>query len=245
LVGDTRLAEVGDSSRPIRNGLSVDVEEYFRAEAISRHLGRQNWDSLESRVIRNTHSVLELLAEHNVKTTFFVLGWVASCFPELVRNIGSLDHEIGCHSYWHRLIDTLSPEEFRTDTRQAKEAIEDAGGMKVIGYRAPTFSITKRSLWALEILSELGFRYDSSIFPTRHASLPLSPGSGLTGCRFERFASASLGTRCIFTRLRRSRDSWLRLVLPSNVWIDSEQSTVSSPFLTATVSPRGDGGGSK
>ncbi len=155
-------------SVPTKNGLSVDVEDYFHAEAVTGQLGRHEWDSMESRVVGNTHRVLDLFSEHQVKATFFVLGWVASRFPRLVREIRSFGHEIACHSYWHRPIYQLSPEEFVEDTRQAKEAVEDAAGTKVLGYRAPSFSITRRSLWALEILCELGFRYDSSIFPVRH-----------------------------------------------------------------------------
>jgi polysaccharide deacetylase family protein (PEP-CTERM system associated) len=108
------------------------------------------------------------LDEHRVRATFFVLGWVAERRPDLVKTIVSRGHEVGCHSYWHRLIYTLSPEEFRDDTRIAKDRIEQAGGVAVMGYRAPTYSITHRSLWALEELAAAGFRYDSSIFPIRH-----------------------------------------------------------------------------
>jgi polysaccharide deacetylase family protein (PEP-CTERM system associated) len=152
----------------IRNGLSIDVEDYFHAEAITGHMGRNHWDTEESRVVKNTHRVLDLLSEYNVCGTFFVLGWVAERFPQLVREIHSRGHEIGCHSYWHRLVYELTDDEFREDTCRAKDALESAVGVRVIGYRAPSFSITKRSQWALEILSELGFRYDSSIFPIRH-----------------------------------------------------------------------------
>jgi len=152
----------------IKNGLSVDVEDYFHAEAIAAHIGRNVWSTMQSRVVQNTYRVLDLLSERNVRATFFVLGWVADHFPYLVREIHSRGHEIGCHSYWHRLIYELTSEEFREDTRRAKDAIESAAGMKVIGYRAPSFSVTKRSQWALEVLWELGFQYDSSIFPIRH-----------------------------------------------------------------------------
>lgn len=152
----------------IKNGLSVDVEDYFHAEAISTHFGISSWEKMESRVVENTHRVLELLEEHNARATFFVLGWVAERFPDLVRQIHARGHEIGCHSYWHRLIYSLTPDEFREDTRRAKDTIESSTGVKVIGYRAPSFSVTKGSLWALRILSELGFEYDSSIFPIRH-----------------------------------------------------------------------------
>jgi len=152
----------------IKNGLSIDVEDYFHAEAIAAHLGRSKWEVMESRVVENTHRVLGLLGEHNARATFFVLGWVAERFPKLLREIQAAGHEIGCHSYWHRLIYRLTPDEFREDTRWAKDAIESSTGIKVVGYRAPSFSVTKRSLWALEILAELGFQYDSSIFPIRH-----------------------------------------------------------------------------
>jgi polysaccharide deacetylase family protein (PEP-CTERM system associated) len=157
-----------DIKMQIANGLSVDVEDYFHAEAITGQIGRHNWDTMPSRVVENTNRVLDLLGEHDVRATFFVLGWVAEHFPHLVREIHSRGHEIACHSYWHRLIYELTSEEFREDTYRAKDVIESAVGIQIIGYRAPSFSVTKRSLWALEILGELGFQYDSSIFPIRH-----------------------------------------------------------------------------
>lgn len=152
----------------IRNGISVDVEDYFHAESIARQIGRNAWDNMQSRVVPNTHRVLDLLNAHGVRATFFVLGWVAERFPQLIREIHSQGHEIGCHSFWHRLIYALTPEEFREDTLRAKYTIESAIGAKVIGYRAPSFSVTKHSSWALQILSELGFKYDSSVFPIHH-----------------------------------------------------------------------------
>ena len=114
----------------------------------------------------STHHVLELFARSGVRGTFFVLGWVAERYPDLVREIHRAGHELACHSYWHRLVYQLTPEEFREDTLRAKQAIENAAGTPVFGYRAPTFSVVERSFWALEILKELGFRYDSSIFPS-------------------------------------------------------------------------------
>jgi polysaccharide deacetylase family protein (PEP-CTERM system associated) len=169
----------------IKNGLSVDVEDYFHAEAIAAHFGRGEWETMESRVVENTHRVLDLFGEHSARATFFVLGWVAERFPELVREIHARGHEIGCHSYWHRLIYRLTLDEFREDTRRAKDVIESSIGVKVIGYRAPTFSVTKSSLWALRILSELGFEYDSSIFPTRHDFYGI-PGHPRFLCRYEK-----------------------------------------------------------
>lgn len=150
------------------NGLSVDVEDYFHAEALAGVVSRDDWDRLESRVVGNTRRVLELLDRYGARATFFVLGWVADRFGFLLREIRGAGHELACHSYWHRLIYRLSPEEFRRDTLRAKHAIEEASGQRITGYRAPTFSITRRSLWALEILAELGFEYDSSIFPIHH-----------------------------------------------------------------------------
>jgi polysaccharide deacetylase family protein (PEP-CTERM system associated) len=148
--------------------VSVDVEDYFHAESFSEVVDRANWDSHSSRVEANTRRLLELLAELDIHGTFFILGWVADRFPGLVREIAACGHELGCHSYWHRLIYKLDPTEFREDTHRAKSVIEDISGQAVYGYRAPTYSVIDRSVWALEILTELGFSYDSSIFPIRH-----------------------------------------------------------------------------
>ncbi len=170
--------------RTIKNGLSVDVEDYFHPEAVAAYTGRQGWDAMESRVVANTQRVLDLLCEHKTHATFFVLGWVAERFPKLVREIYGRGHEIGCHSYWHRLVYTLTPGEFREDTCRAKDAIESATGEKVQGYRAPSFSVTRNSLWALEILAELGFTYDSSIFPVHHDLYGI-PSHPRFSCRYE------------------------------------------------------------
>jgi polysaccharide deacetylase family protein (PEP-CTERM system associated) len=123
---------------------------------------------MESRVEQNTHKVLELLEEFRLRATFFVLGWVAERHPGLVQAIQAAGHELGCHSYAHRLVYELTADEFRGDTQRALCTIEDIAAVRVRAYRAPSFSITARSLWALEILVELGFTVDSSIFPTRN-----------------------------------------------------------------------------
>jgi polysaccharide deacetylase family protein (PEP-CTERM system associated) len=151
-----------------RNIISVDVEDYFHVEAFSDIVARDQWGSYESRVEANTRRILRLFSESGVKGTFFILGWVAERYPKLVREIVDAGHEPGCHSYWHRLIYKLTPDEFREDTLRAKNAIEQAAGQPVYGYRAPSFSVTARSAWALDVLSELGFRYDSSVFPVKH-----------------------------------------------------------------------------
>jgi len=155
-------------SRTWKNVISVDVEDYFHAESFSDVVERSRWDSYESRVEGNTRRLLALFAELNVEATFFILGWVAERFPSLVREIAAGGHELACHSYWHRLIYKLDPKEFREDTYRAKQVIEQIAGVPIYGYRAPTYSIVTSSLWATDILAELGFTYDSSIFPIHH-----------------------------------------------------------------------------
>jgi polysaccharide deacetylase family protein (PEP-CTERM system associated) len=157
--------------------LSVDVEDYFQVEAFSDQVRREDWPNMPRRVVPNTQRVLELLARHGQHGTFFVIGWIAEQHPELVREIQAAGHEVACHSFLHRLVYDLRPEEFREDTRRAKAVLEDAAGVAVVGYRAPCYSITRKSLWALEILAEEGFQYDSSIQPIRHdiAGIPDYP----------------------------------------------------------------------
>jgi len=148
--------------------LSVDVEEYFQVEAFRGVVDRKDWDSFPVRVTDNVSRILDLFDSYGVKATFFFLGWVAARFPQLIRETARRGHEVGCHSFWHRTVFSLDPAEFRNDTRRAKEVIEQAAGCKVIGYRAPSWSVTSQSLWALDILAEEGFSYDSSIFPIHH-----------------------------------------------------------------------------
>jgi polysaccharide deacetylase family protein (PEP-CTERM system associated) len=150
------------------NSITVDVEDYFQTEAMASAIPKDQWDRMPSRVVRNTERIFELLASRGIRGTFFFLGWVAERFPDLVRQAARLGHELGCHSYWHRLVYRLNPEEFREDTKRAKSAIEDAAGIPVLGYRAPSFSMVKDTEWAQEILVELGFRYDSSVCPVHH-----------------------------------------------------------------------------
>jgi polysaccharide deacetylase family protein (PEP-CTERM system associated) len=151
-----------------RNIASVDVEDYFQVEAFADIVQSSQWDTYPSRVVENTRRVLDLFDECGVKGTFFILGWVAERNPDLVKEIVRRGHEPACHSYWHRVIYRLTPQEFREDTQRAKDVIEQIAGEKIHGYRAPNFSITARSAWAPEILAELGFTYDSSVFPVHH-----------------------------------------------------------------------------
>jgi polysaccharide deacetylase family protein (PEP-CTERM system associated) len=161
------IPDVGTESRP-RYVLSVDVEDYFQVEAFSTQIQRADWHGMPSRVVANTERVLDLLAEFGQVATFFVVGWVAERYPELVRRIYAAGHEIACHSYWHKLVYTLKEPEFREDTRVSKAVLESAVGKAIYGYRAPSYSVTAKSMWALDVLAELGFTYDSSIFPIVH-----------------------------------------------------------------------------
>jgi polysaccharide deacetylase family protein (PEP-CTERM system associated) len=150
------------------NAMTVDVEDYFQVSVMETVAPRERWDSHESRVTESTRAVLDLLGEANVTATFFILGWVAERHPQLVRRIADAGHEIASHSYWHRLVYSMTPVTFREDLRRAKDVIESAAGCAVRGFRAPSYSIVTRSLWALDVLIEEGYTYDASIFPIRH-----------------------------------------------------------------------------
>jgi polysaccharide deacetylase family protein (PEP-CTERM system associated) len=151
-----------------RNALSVDLEEYFQVSNFEPIIHRSGWDALPSRVRSATERLLDLFERTGSRATFFVLGWVAERHPELLRAIAGRGHEVACHGYGHELVYEQGPERFRDDLRRARAVIEAAVGERLRGYRAPSFSITRRSLWALRILAEEGFGYDSSIFPIRH-----------------------------------------------------------------------------
>ena len=156
--------------------LSFDIEEHYQVLAFDCPARRRHWDRLESRVEQNTHKLLELLAAYEVKATMFVVGWVAERHPSLIRQIVQEGHELASHGYAHELITVQSPKQFREDIRRSKCLLEDLSGKSVIGYRAPTFSITGETQWALPILVEEGYAYDSSIFPIIHDSYGL-PGA--------------------------------------------------------------------
>ena len=147
------------------NALTVDVEDYYHVSAFESVVGFDNWESQESRVKDNVDKVLEIFARQEIHATFFVLGWVGEHFPDVVRVIHKGGHEIATHGYAHRLIYSQTPEGFKSDVKRSLDVIQDIIGEKVIGYRAPSFSITKKSLWAIEILESCGLKYDSSICP--------------------------------------------------------------------------------
>jgi polysaccharide deacetylase family protein (PEP-CTERM system associated) len=168
--------------------MSVDVEDYFMVEAFADRIDIHSWDRYPTRVAENTRRILRLLEEGATFGTFFTVGWVAERFPELIKEIHDAGHELACHSYWHRAIYKLTPEEFRRDTLRAKDIIEQIIGQPIYGYRAPSWSVTEKSFWAIEILAELGFTYDSSVFPIYHDLYGL-PGAG----RFPYRHSCSVG----------------------------------------------------
>jgi polysaccharide deacetylase family protein (PEP-CTERM system associated) len=150
------------------NALTFDVEDYFHAEAFAGVVRPEEWPGLESRVVAATERILSLLGETGTRATFFVLGWVAERHPRLVAAIRSKGHEVACHGYGHQMITRLSRPQFAADLERAKATLEDAAGVAVVGYRAPTFSVVRETLWSLEVLAETGFLYDSSIFPIVH-----------------------------------------------------------------------------
>jgi polysaccharide deacetylase family protein (PEP-CTERM system associated) len=152
----------------MKNAITIDLEDYYQVSAFAHDVVVDQWDAFASRIENNTAKLLSILDDLDAKATFFTLGWVAKKYPKLIREIADRQHEIACHSNVHRSVYAMTAEEFRQDSLQAKQLLEDVTGKIVRGYRAPSFSITRDSLWAFEILAELGFSYDSSVFPIKH-----------------------------------------------------------------------------
>jgi polysaccharide deacetylase family protein (PEP-CTERM system associated) len=151
-----------------RNAMTVDVEDYFHVAALSSVIKREDWSSMEYRAEASTHRLLDLFAECGIKATFFILGWVGKRSPALIRAIHDAGHEVACHGMSHELVYRQTPEIFSAETRDSKAMLEDIVGVPMRGYRAASWSITRQSLWALDIVHDLGFEYDSSIFPIHH-----------------------------------------------------------------------------
>lgn len=185
--------------------MTVDVEDYFHVAALANSIACSQWDGMEYRAEANTHRLLNLFDEKGIKATFFVLGWVARRSPTLIREIHRRGHEVASHGMSHKLVFNQTPQEFAAETRESKALLEDTIGERVLGYRASTYSITHRSLWALDILCESGFVYDSSIFPIRHdvygipdaSPVPsrISTPNGATIVEFPMSAAPMFGTR--------------------------------------------------
>ncbi len=208
--------------RPTPNAVTIDVEEYFQVAAFNGGAPCADWTRFESRVVPAVERLLSLLARHETKATFFVVGWVAKRHPNLVRAIHREGHEIACHGYSHREIREQNRETFREDVRVSKTLLEEITGERVDGYRAPTFSITNETLWALDILVQEGFHYDSSIFPIRHDRYGIPNAerfpsiiSGRNGNRIWEFPMSTL--RIMGMNLPFSGGGYLRLLPPSVV----------------------------
>lgn len=152
----------------MKNIMTVDLEDWFSVEVLKNVITREQWEYQRSVVEENTYELLKVFSEYDIKATFFVLGWIADRYPALIKDVAAAGHEIACHSYAHRMVSSLTPEEFREDTKRALEAIFKACGQVPIGYRSPTWGVKSDMLWAFEILGELGFKYDSSIYRARH-----------------------------------------------------------------------------
>ena len=165
-TSEPRSSGGGDSM--ISNAMTVDVEDYFQVSAFADRIDRDDWQALPCRVERNTERVLQLFADKGVSASFFILGWVAERYPALVRRISEQGHEVASHGYAHFRIHEQSAAVFRDDVRRAKALLEDTAGTPVVGYRAASFSLNAKTLWAVDILAEEGHRYSSSVYPIRH-----------------------------------------------------------------------------
>ena len=188
------------------NALTVDVEEHFQVEAFAERIAPSSWESNESRVERNVDRILGILHSYNATATFFVLGWVAERFPDLLRTIADAGHEIGCHGFNHHRIHRLTPDQFREDIRKARHLLADIAQKPVVCYRAPSFSITNTTIWALDILAEEGFGIDSSIFPIRHDLYGIPNGE-----RFPHWKTTPRGYRLFEfppSTIRRINNNW-------------------------------------
>jgi len=160
-----------------RAALSVDVEDYFQVEALRAHCPREKWETFEDRTVANTERLLVLFEQYAARATFYVLGWTAQRHPDLVRRVADAGHEIASHGFDHELLYNLAPDAFRRDVARARRLLQDLSGQPVVGYRAPSYTIMARTRWALPILAEEGYQYDSSIFPIarRRYGMPRAP----------------------------------------------------------------------
>jgi polysaccharide deacetylase family protein (PEP-CTERM system associated) len=175
-MNDNSIINTSTNASRIINAMTIDVEDYFQVSAFAKDVSKCNWSNYESRVERNTNIILELFARKELKGTFFVLGWIAERYKKLIRDIYGMGHEVACHGYSHDLVYNQTVVQFTEETKRSKELIEDIIGNAVYGYRAASYSITKKSIWALDVLEELGFKYDSSVFPIIHDRYGI-PGS--------------------------------------------------------------------
>jgi polysaccharide deacetylase family protein (PEP-CTERM system associated) len=160
-----RATDSPDDESPC--ALSVDVEDYFQVQAFAGIVPRSTWDRYPSRVERNTRRLLDVFDQAGATATFFVLGWIGRMYPDLVREIASRGHEIASHGMFHTMLTEQTPDTFRSDAGDSRSLLEDLAGTRVIGFRAPSYSLNRDTLWAIDVLAEEGYEYDSSVFPIR------------------------------------------------------------------------------
>lgn len=166
IIDESSVTNIAETR--VTNAMSVDVEDYFQVAAFDRYIDPMQWDELPHRVDNNTRRILDLFERYDVKSTFFVLGWVAERYPQLVKDIVSQGHELASHGYGHQKATSQSVEEFRADIVKAKQILEDIGGVRVKGYRAPSYSVSKKNLWVHDELLQAGYQYSSSVYPVKH-----------------------------------------------------------------------------
>ena len=166
LVGSKKVTGRGASA--YTGAMTVDVEDYFQVAAFAQRVKRQDWDSYPCRVERNVDRILSMFADVGVNATFFTLGWIAERYPDVVRQIVGAGHELASHGYEHIKVHNQGPDAFRLDIRRTRAILEDVSGQRIRGYRAASFSIDQRSLWAFDVLAEEGYDYSSSVYPIRH-----------------------------------------------------------------------------
>ena len=201
-----------NSSAVKSNALTIDVEDYFQVSAFAPHIPRTDWPIRECRVERNVDCILQMLEQHDAKGTFFTLGWLAERYPEVIRRIVDNGHELASHGYGHERVSDQTPESFFADINVAKLILEDLSGQEVKGYRAPSFSIGEKNLWAFETLEKAGYHYSSSIYPIR----PLWHAKCATPCTSDRKSSRNTGDYVAFFQPQLARQ-WWRLFPPDAV----------------------------
>jgi len=187
---------------PIRNAMTVDVEDYFQVSAFAPHIPRKSWTTISCRVEGNVDRILALLDEKQAKATFFTLGWIAERYPAMVKRIVSNGHELASHGWAHQLVSDQEPQEFLDDIVRSKNLLEDISGQKILGYRAPSFSIGSNNLWALDLLEEAGYRYSSSIYPIHHDhyGMPNAPRFAFYPKKNGGLLELPVTTVCLFKR---------------------------------------------
>jgi polysaccharide deacetylase family protein (PEP-CTERM system associated) len=177
---------VNTSASAFAGAMTVDVEDYFQVAAFAGEVGREDWGSLHCRIERNLDVILAMFAEHGVAATFFTLGWIAERYPKAIREIVNNGHELASHGYEHIKVHAQRPDAFRVDVQRTKSILEDIGGQRVRGYRAASFSIDERSLWAFDILAEEGYDYSSSTYPIKHDHYGMPNGQRFAYCPSDR-----------------------------------------------------------